>query len=251
MAFDRVDVEDDDAGENSVEDEEECDGNYFGRAANAPMAPIGANPFASSSTMGVNHDDDIQAQIAKAKAQCDEMRTKRDEQERKEREKERAAFERLGKTYVERVLPGKGEDASATSERRPRIKARRPRAIASDAFERTDGVRDARANEANARDGLSGNASKASVFSRLSAKANAVGVADVPTTTTTTTTTPATMTYGFFAPPPVLTKANAETQRAAREPLQDDERSMMNVDERRAKKTTKKPSALAIELGLV
>ena len=86
---DAKDADEGEAGTNS--DVDEATGNYFGRAAAAPAAPEGANPFASS--FSAAPEDDVAAMIRDAKAQVEEQRKSREIQEAKEREKERKAFE--------------------------------------------------------------------------------------------------------------------------------------------------------------
>ena len=122
---DAKDADEGEAGTNS--DVDEATGNYFGRAAAAPAAPEGANPFASS--FSAAPEDDGAAMIRDAKAQVEEQRKSREIQEAKEREKERKAFEDQGREYRARRKAGDASEsspASSSGARRKLVKAKRP-----------------------------------------------------------------------------------------------------------------------------
>ena len=122
---DAKDADEGEAGTNS--DVDEATGNYFGRAAAAPAAPEGANPFASS--FSAAPEDDVAAMIRDAKAQVEEQRKSREIQEAKEREKERKAFEDQGREYRARCKAGDASEsspASSSGARRKVVKAKRP-----------------------------------------------------------------------------------------------------------------------------
>lgn len=247
------------------EDEDARAGNYFGRAAAAPAAPPGANPFASTTTP----DDDVAAMIALAKKQCEERKAEREREEAADRERERKAFEDRGATYEARRKPGdavESPSASASvSERRKPVKARRPGASPLGGGATANPNAFAGFAALTRRDATkpTDDASRASVFSRLSgARANAAGeeTKDASTksakpssafpalTTTTTEVAAKPAGFGFFAPPPELTKDNVDTQRTIKQKKTIDDENERNANATRSSK--KMPTALAVELGL-
>ena len=265
-------------------------GMYFGRHADEPPPPEGANPFAASPA---GDTDDVARMIAEAKAQCEAQRIAREAQEAIERERERRAFEDAGRTYVARRKPtGEategGEDAGGTR-RRGVVKAKRPgggRGTTEDA--RASGLATTKSDPkafggfssflGGGGDGSSGGEGKPSVLSRLSGRAEEeeeeeedeeededyedeedeeeedATVALPAMTFTKPSTTP---TFGFFAPPPALTKENAHTQRTY-VPKKAEEDEDGDADDAKnesvvgavAPSSTKTKSALALELGL-
>jgi len=251
--------------ETANSDADEATGNYFGRAAAAPPAPEGANPFASSFTAAP--EDDVAAMIRAAKAQVEEQRKSREIQEAKEREKERKAFEDQGREYQARRKAGDASEsspASSSGARRKVVKAKRPGQSPLGVAPATGG-----ANPFAGFAALTGGAKitteeapRSSVFSRLSGAPtaadddeNASEGADekkAPVASAPVSVEPAKpAAFGFFAPPPALTKENADTQRTLKSiPKEDDD------DERDAPKPSnggavkKVKTALAIELGL-
>ena len=291
-------------------------GMYFGRHADEPPPPEGANPFAAVAPAG--DTDDVARMIAEAKAQCEAQRIAREAQEAIERERERRAFEDAGRTYVARRKPGEategGGDAGGTR-RRGVVKAKRP----GGGFGGRGTTEDARASGLATKsdpkafggfssflggggDGSSGGEGKPSVLSRLSGRAEEeeeeededededyedeedeeeetededdedeeedeeeeeeeedeeeedATVALPAMTFTKPSTTP---TFGFFAPPPALTKENAHTQRTY-VPKKAEEDEDGDADDAKnesvvgavAPSSTKTKSALALELGL-
>ena len=256
--------EDEDEDEGNSEDSEvdPTSGNYFGRAAAAPPAPEGANPFASAFTP----EDDVAAQIAEAKRQCEERRIAREKEEAIEREKERKAFEDQGRTYVARKKASDDEPLAANAggvARRRILKAKRPGASPAGASAANGGAASG-ASPFAAFSLLAGgaDAAKTSVFSRLSApepneKAEPSAKPNVVASENkvgASAAAPAPATFGFFAPPPVLTKETASTQRTAKlvtkedDEDEDDDKGAKHAPQTNVKKV---PSALAIELGLI
>jgi len=279
QASDVDDVVTTDGGEDNDEDDEEDEGhsedseiapgeNWFGRAAAEPPAPEGANPFASAFTP----EDDVAAQIAEAKRQCEERRIAREKEEAIEREKERKAFEDQGRTYVARKKASDDEPLAANANgvaRRKILKAKRPGASpmgANGAMAVGSGVTTSGASPFAGFSLIAsgGDAAKpTSVFSRLSApepsaqaepSSKPEGVASEKKVSAPAAA-PAPATFGFFAPPPVLTKETAATQRTAKLVTKDDDDDDDDDDKhaKRAPPTNAKkvPSALAIELGLI
>ena len=279
----------DDAREDArTDDEEDADvdavtGNYFGRAAKAPPAPEGANPFAASAATPT---DDVDAMIERAKAQVEAQRAKREIEEAKDRERERRAFEDQGREYVARRKPGEASEspASGAGTRRKVVKAKRP------GQSPLSGTGDGGKTTTNAFAGFAAlaggakredaDAGRSSVFSRLSGapvdadddddageakaeKTKPAGLFSFPTAAPSTSAEPAkAATFGFSAPPP-LTKDNLHTQRTAKIKLtesdddDDDARksapappptALTNAPPAKAVKKVK--TALAIELGL-
>ena len=288
-------------------------GMYFGRHADEPPPPEGANPFAAAPA---GDTDDVARMIAEAKAQCEAQRIAREAQEAIERERERRAFEDAGRTYVARRKPGEategGGDAEGGTRRRGVVKAKRPgggRGTTEDA--RASGLATKSDPKAfggfssflgGGGDGSSGGEGKPSVLSRLSGRAEEeeeeededededyedeedeeeetededdedeeedeeeeeeeedeeeedATVALPAMTFTKPSTTP---TFGFFAPPPALTKENAHTQRTY-VPKKAEEDEDGDADDAKnesvvgavAPSSTKTKSALALELGL-
>jgi len=255
--------------ETANSDAEEATGNYFGRAAAAPPAPEGANPFASS--FSAAPEDDVAAMIRAAKAQVEEQRKSREIQEAKEREKERKAFEDQGREYQARRKAGdvsESSPASSSGARRKVVKAKRPGqsplGVTPERAPATGG-----ANPFAGFAALTGGAKttteeapRSSVFSRLSGAPTAADDDEnaskgddekkSPVASAPVSVEPAKpAAFGFFAPPPALTKENADTQRTLKSiPKEDDD------DERDAPKPSngsavkKVKTALAIELGL-
>ena len=275
------DEEDDDEEDADVD---EATGNYFGRAAKAPPAPEGANPFAASAA---TPSDDVNAMIEQAKAQVEAQRAKREIEEAKDRERERRAFEDQGREYVARRKPGEASESPASSSggRRKVVKAKRP------GQSPLGGTGDGGKTTSNAFAGFAAltggakredaDAGRSSVFSRLSGapveadddddareakaeKTKPAGLFSFPTAAPSTSAEPAkAATFGFFAPPP-LTKDTLHTQRTAKIKLTESD----DDDDDDAKKSAPAPpptaltnappakavkkvkTALAIELGL-
>ena len=267
---DAKDADEGEPGTNS--DVDEATGNYFGRAAAAPAAPEGANPFASS--FSAAPEDDVAAMIRDAKAQVEEQRKSREIQEAKEREKERKAFEDQGREYRARRKAGDASEsspASSSGARRKVVKAKRPgQSPLGGASERAPAT--GGANPFAGFAALTGGAKttttteeapRASVFSRLSGAPTAADddenaskgddESKSPIVSAPASVEPAKpAAFGFFAPPPALTKENVDTQRTLKSiPKEED-----NEDGDDAPKTAsggavkKVKTALAIELGL-
>ena len=266
---DAKDADEGEPGTNS--DVDEATGNYFGRAAAAPAAPEGANPFASS--FSAAPEDDVAAMIRDAKAQVEEQRKSREIQEAKEREKERKAFEDQGREYRARRKAGDASEsspASSSGARRKVVKAKRPgQSPLGGASERAPATGGANpfagfsALTGGAKTTTTEEAPRSSVFSRLS---GAPTVADddknaskgddenkSPIVSAPPSVEPAKpATFGFFAPPPALTKENVDTQRTLKSiPKEDDDEDGDDAPKTASGGAVKKvKTALAIELGL-
>lgn len=266
---DAKDADEGDPGTNS--DVDEATGNYFGRAAAAPAAPEGANPFASS--FSAAPEDDVAAMIRDAKAQVEEQRKSREIQEAKERERERKAFEDQGREYRARRKAGDASEsspASSSGARRKVVKAKRPgQSPLGGASERATATGGANpfagfaALTGAAETTTTEEAPRSSVFSRLS---GAPTVADddknaskgddenkSPIVSAPASVEPAKpAAFGFFAPPPALTKENVDTQRTLKSiPKEDDDEDGDDAPKTTSGGAVKKvKTALAIELGL-
>jgi hypothetical protein len=265
---DAKDADEGEAGTNS--DVDEATGNYFGRAAAAPAAPEGANPFASS--FSAAPEDDVAAMIRDAKAQVEEQRKSREIQEAKEREKERKAFEDSGREYRARRKAGDASEsspASSSGARRKVVKAKRPgQSPLGGASERAPAT--GGANPFAGFAALTGGAEtttkeapRSSVFSRLSGAPTAADDDEnaskgddenkSPIVSAPASVEPAKpAAFGFFAPPPALTKENVDTQRTLKSiPKEDDDEDGDDAPKTTSGGAVKKvKTALAIELGL-
>ena len=264
---DAKDADEGEAGTNS--DGDEATGNYFGRAAAAPAAPEGANPFASS--FSAAPEDDVAAMIRDAKAQVEEQRKSREIQEAKEREKERKAFEDSGREYRARRKAGDASEsspASSSGARRKVVKAKRPgQSPLGGASERAPAT--GGANPFAGFAALTGGAEttkeapRSSVFSRLSGAPTAADDDEnaskgddenkSPIVSAPASVEPAKpAAFGFFAPPPALTKENVDTQRTLKSiPKEDDDEDGDDAPKTTSGGAVKKvKTALAIELGL-
>ena len=265
---DAKDADEGEAGTNS--DVDEATGNYFGRAAAAPAAPEGANPFASS--FSAAPEDDVAAMIRDAKAQVEEQRKSREIQEAKEREKERKAFEDSGREYRARRKAGDASEsspASSSGARRKVVKAKRPgQSPLGGASERAPAT--GGANPFAGFAALTGGAEtttkeapRSSVFSRLSGAPTAADDDEnaskgddenkSPIVSAPASVEPAKpAAFGFFAPPPALTKENVDTQRTLKSiPKEDDDQDGDDAPKTTSGGAVKKvKTALAIELGL-
>ena len=265
---DAKDADEGEAGTNS--DVDEATGNYFGRAAAAPAAPEGANPFASS--FSAAPEDDVAAMIRDAKAQVEEQRKSREIQEAKEREKERKAFEDSGREYRARRKAGDASEsspASSSGARRKVVKAKRPgQSPLGGASERATAT--GGANPFAGFAALTGGAEtttkeapRSSVFSRLSGAPTAADDDEnaskgddenkSPIVSAPASVEPAKpAAFGFFAPPPALTKENVDTQRTLKSiPKEDDDEDGDDAPKTTSGGAVKKvKTALAIELGL-
>lgn len=265
---DAKDADEGEAGTNS--DVDEATGNYFGRAAAAPAAPEGANPFASS--FSAAPEDDVAAMIRDAKAQVEEQRKSREIQEAKEREKERKAFEDSGREYRARRKAGdvsESSPASSSGARRKVVKAKRPgQSPLGGASERAPAT--GGANPFAGFAALTGGAEtttkeapRSSVFSRLSGAPTAADDDEnaskgddenkSPIVSAPASVEPAKpAAFGFFAPPPALTKENVDTQRTLKSiPKEDDDEDGDDAPKTTSGGAVKKvKTALAIELGL-
>ena len=247
-------------GDSGSDEADPLTGNYFGRAAAAPPAPAGANPFASAPDPA----DDVKAMIELAKRQCAERQAAREREEAADRERERRAFEDQGRTYEARRKPGEASEASpaaaSSGERRKVVKARRPGASplgpASDDSARVNAFAGFAALTGGAK--AANGDERPSVFSRLSGdptekpKETATESETKPTQTTSLFTAkpsaeaPKPAAFGFFAPPPVLTKENVDTQRTIK-PTANPTPAASAPAVSSGKKVK---TALAIELGL-
>ena len=266
---DAKDADEGEAGTNS--DVDEATGNYFGRAAAAPAAPEGANPFASS--FSAAPEDDVAAMIRDAKAQVEEQRKSREIQEAKEREKERKAFEDQGREYRARRKAGDASEsspASSSGARRKVVKAKRPgQSPLGGASERAPATGGANpfagfaALTGGAKTTTTEEAPRASVFSRLSGAPTAADDDEnaskgddenkAPIVSAPASVEPAKpAAFGFFAPPPALTKENVDTQRTLKSiPKEDDDEDGDDAPKTASGGAVKKvKTALAIELGL-
>ena len=265
---DAKDADEGEAGTNS--DVDEATGNYFGRAAAAPAAPEGANPFASS--FSAAPEDDVAAMIRDGKAQVEEQRKSREIQEAKEREKERKAFEDSGREYRARRKAGDASEsspASSSGARRKVVKAKRPgQSPLGGASERAPAT--GGANPFAGFAALTGGAEtttkeapRSSVFSRLSGAPTAADDDEnaskgddenkSPIVSAPASVEPAKpAAFGFFAPPPALTKENVDTQRTLKSiPKEDDDEDGDDAPKTTSGGAVKKvKTALAIELGL-
>ena len=247
-------------GDSGSDEADPLTGNYFGRAAAAPPAPAGANPFASAPDPA----DDVKAMIELAKRQCAERQAAREREEAADRERERRAFEDQGRTYEARRKPGEASEASpaaaSSGERRKVVKARRPGASplgpASDDSARVNAFAGFAALTGGAK--AANGDERPSVFSRLSGeptekpKETATESETKPTQATSlftakpSTEAPKPAAFGFFAPPPVLTKENVDTQRTIK-PTANPTPAASAPAVSSGKKVK---TALAIELGL-
>lgn len=266
---DAKDADEGEAGTNS--DVDEATGNYFGRAAAAPAAPEGANPFASS--FSAAPEDDVAAMIRDAKAQVEEQRKSREIQEAKEREKERKAFEDSGREYRARRKAGDASEsspASSSGARRKVVKAKRPgQSPLGGASERAPATGGANpfagfaALTGGAETTTTKEAPRSSVFSRLSGAPTAADDDEnaskgddenkSPIVSAPASVEPAKpAAFGFFAPPPALTKENVDTQRTLKSiPKEDDDEDGDDAPKTTSGGAVKKvKTALAIELGL-
>ena len=266
---DAKDADEGEAGTNS--DVDEATGNYFGRAAAAPAAPEGANPFASS--FSAAPEDDVAAMIRDAKAQVEEQRKSREIQEAKEREKERKAFEDSGREYRARRKAGDASEsspASSSGARRKVVKAKRPgQSPLGGASERATATGGANpfagfaALTGGAETTTTKEAPRSSVFSRLSGAPTAADDDEnaskgddenkSPIVSAPASVEPAKpAAFGFFAPPPALTKENVDTQRTLKSiPKEDDDEDGDDAPKTTSGGAVKKvKTALAIELGL-
>ena len=266
---DAKDADEGEPGTNS--DVDEATGNYFGRAAAAPAAPEGANPFASS--FSAAPEDDVAAMIRDAKAQVEEQRKSREIQEAKEREKERKAFEDQGREYRARRKAGDASEsspASSSGARRKVVKAKRPgQSPLGGASERAPATGGANpfagfaALTGGAETTTTEEAPRSSVFSRLSGAPTAADDDEnaskgddenkAPIVSAPASVEPAKpAAFGFFAPPPALTKENVDTQRTLKSiPKEDDDEDGDDAPKTASGGAVKKvKTALAIELGL-
>ena len=265
---DAKDADEGEPGTNS--DADEATGNYFGRAAAAPAAPEGANPFASS--FSASPEDDVAAMIRDAKAQVEEQRKSREIQEAKEREKERKAFEDQGREYRARRKAGDASESSPASSgtRRKVVKAKRPgQSPLGGASERAPATGGANpfagfaALTGGAETTTTEEAPRSSVFSRLSGAPTAADDDEnaskgddenkSPIVSAPASVEPAKpAAFGFFAPPPALTKENVDTQRTLKSiPKEDDDEDGDDAPKTASGGAVKKvKTALAIELGL-
>ena len=265
---DAKDADEGEPGTNS--DADEATGNYFGRAAAAPAAPEGANPFASS--FSAAPEDDVAAMIRDAKAQVEEQRKSREIQEAKEREKERKAFEDQGREYRARRKAGDASESSPASSgtRRKVVKAKRPgQSPLGGASERAPATGGANpfagfaALTGGAETTTTEEAPRSSVFSRLSGAPTAADDDEnaskgddenkSPIVSAPASVEPAKpAAFGFFAPPPALTKENVDTQRTLKSiPKEDDDEDGDDAPKTASGGAVKKvKTALAIELGL-
>ena len=266
---DAKDADEGEPGTNS--DVDEATGNYFGRAAAAPAAPEGANPFASS--FSAAPEDDVAAMIRDAKAQVEEQRKSREIQEAKEREKERKAFEDQGRGYRARRKAGDASEsspASSSGARRKLVKAKRPgQSPLGGASERAPATGGANpfagfaALTGAAETTTTEEAPRSSVFSRLSGAPTAADDDEnaskgddenkSPIVSAPASVEPAKpAAFGFFAPPPALTKENVDTQRTLKSiPKEDDDEDGDDAPKTTSGGAVKKvKTALAIELGL-
>jgi len=254
-------VKGDGSGDSGSDDVDPVTGNYFGRAAAAPAAPAGANPFASAPDPA----DDVKAMIELAKRQCAERQAAREREEAADRARERRAFEDQGRTYEARRKPGEASaetPAASSGERRKVVKAKRPGASplapASDDSARVNAFAGFAALTGGAKSANADGDERASVFSRLSG-----APAEKPKETATQSQTQATQTtslfgaktsteaskpaaFGFFAPPPALTKENADTQRT----IKPTANPTTDAPAPAASSGKKVKTALALELGL-
>ena len=113
---------------NEEEEEEEEEGNYFGKLAKEGKAPPGTNPFAFSSAVVDDAEEETKKMIEEAKKQTEKQREQREKVEREEREKERLAAENRGLEFTPRTKAG-GETTTTTKKevvRRKVVRAKRP-----------------------------------------------------------------------------------------------------------------------------
>ena len=132
-SFSSVELETKEKKEEELEDkegneEEEEEGNYFGKLAKEGKAPPGTNPFAFSSAVVDDAEEETKKMIEEAKKQTEKQREQREKVEREEREKERLAAENRGLEFTPRTKAG-GETTTTTKKevvRRKVVRAKRP-----------------------------------------------------------------------------------------------------------------------------